>query len=117
MEDLISAGEEESCSLKQKVTFHVIMSVLISCCSSFRETCFPFAIRVFNLLRKRVKKLKSIMATVVRSAVSADSRVQSAAPRGCWRSSWGVGFRQGTLVLLQQIDSDHEIFRLEGFMS
>lgn len=64
VEDLISAGEEESCSLKQKVTFHVIMSVLISCCSSFRETCFPFAIRVFNLLRKRVKKLKSIMATV-----------------------------------------------------
>ncbi|KAH0507192.1 HEAT repeat-containing protein 1 [Microtus ochrogaster] len=64
VEDLISAGEEESCSLKQKVTFHVIMSVLISCCSSFRETCFPFAIRVFSLLRKKIKKLKSIMATV-----------------------------------------------------
>lgn len=106
MEDLISAGEKESYNLKQKVTSHVIMSVLISCCSSFRETCFPFAIRVFNLLRKKVKKLKSIMATVVRRAVPADGWVQSAVQRGCWAqkpislgsgSSGGSGFQAKVL--------------------
>ncbi|XP_059119394.1 HEAT repeat-containing protein 1 [Peromyscus eremicus] len=64
VEDLISAGEKESYNLKQKVTFHVIVSVLISCCSSFRETCFPFAIRVFSLLQKKVRKLKSIITAV-----------------------------------------------------
>lgn len=36
------------------------------------------------------------MATVVRSAVSADSWVQSAAQRGCWGSSWGVGSSGGS---------------------
>lgn len=61
------------------------------------------------------------MATVVRSAVSADSRVQSAVGAGDLAGEWeavvAVGFRQGTLMLLQQIYSDHEISRLEGFMS
>lgn len=63
------------------------------------------------------------MATVVRSAVSADSWVQSAAQRGCWGSSWGVGSSGGSGFqarysrALQQIYSDHEISRLEGFMS
>ncbi|XP_055459894.1 HEAT repeat-containing protein 1 [Psammomys obesus] len=64
VEDLVHAGEKESYNLKQKVAFHVIVSVLISCCSSFRETCFPFAIRVFSLLQKKIKKLKSIITAV-----------------------------------------------------
>ncbi|KAL1785256.1 HEAT repeat-containing protein 1 [Sigmodon hispidus] len=64
VEDLISAGDKESYSLRQKVTFHVIVSVLISCCSSFRETCFPFAIQVFGLLQKKIKKLKSTITAV-----------------------------------------------------
>ncbi|XP_028625749.1 HEAT repeat-containing protein 1 [Grammomys surdaster] len=64
VEDLVCAGEKESYNLKQKVAFHVIMSVLTSCCSSFRETCFPFAIRVFSLLQKKIKKLKSIITAV-----------------------------------------------------
>ncbi|XP_066239766.1 HEAT repeat-containing protein 1 isoform X1 [Saccopteryx leptura] len=64
VEDLISVGEKESFSLKQKVTFHVIMAVLVSCCSSLKETHFPFAIRVFSLLQKKIKKLESVMAAV-----------------------------------------------------
>nr|XP_036863195.1 HEAT repeat-containing protein 1 isoform X2 [Manis javanica] len=64
VEDLISIGEKESFSLKQKVTFHVIMAVLVSCCSSLKETHFPFAIRVFSLLQKRIKKLESIITAV-----------------------------------------------------
>lgn len=68
VEDLVSVGEKESFSLKQKVTFHVIMAVLISCCSSSKETHFPFAIRVFDLLQKKIKKLESVIAAVVRRA-------------------------------------------------
>ncbi|XP_008571640.1 PREDICTED: HEAT repeat-containing protein 1 [Galeopterus variegatus] len=64
VEDLISVGEKESFSLKQKVTFHVIVSVLVSCCSPLEETHFPFAIRVFSLLQKKVKKLESVMTAV-----------------------------------------------------
>nr|XP_020013060.1 HEAT repeat-containing protein 1 isoform X3 [Castor canadensis] len=64
VEDLISAAEKESFNLKQKVTFHVIMSVLTSCCTSSRETHFPFAVRVFSLLQKTVKKLESVITAV-----------------------------------------------------
>uniref|UniRef100_A0A2K5L449 HEAT repeat-containing protein 1 n=1 Tax=Cercocebus atys TaxID=9531 RepID=A0A2K5L449_CERAT len=64
VEDLISLGEEESVNQKQKVTFHVVMSVLVSCCSSLKETHFPFAIRVFSLLQKKIKKLESVITAV-----------------------------------------------------
>ncbi|XP_024894833.1 LOW QUALITY PROTEIN: HEAT repeat-containing protein 1 [Pteropus alecto] len=75
VEDLVSVGEKESFSLKQKVTFHVIMAVLISCCSSSKETHFPFAIRVFGLLQKKIKKLESVIAAVVRRAKSLERMV------------------------------------------
>uniref|UniRef100_A0A8C5VQD2 HEAT repeat-containing protein 1 n=1 Tax=Microcebus murinus TaxID=30608 RepID=A0A8C5VQD2_MICMU len=64
VEDLISIGEKESYNLKQKVTFHVVMSVLVSCCSSLKGTHFPFAIRVFSLLQKKIKKLESVINAV-----------------------------------------------------
>ncbi|XP_072612013.1 HEAT repeat-containing protein 1 isoform X2 [Vulpes vulpes] len=64
VEDLISMGEKECFSLKQKVTFHVIMAVLVSCCSSLKEAHFPFAIRVFSLLQKKIKKLESVITAV-----------------------------------------------------
>ncbi|XP_008057279.1 HEAT repeat-containing protein 1 [Carlito syrichta] len=64
VEDLITVGEKESINLKQKVTFHVIMSVLVSCCSSLKETHFPFAMRVFSLLQKKIKKLETIITAV-----------------------------------------------------
>lgn len=64
VEDLISASEKEALNLKQKVTFHVIVSVLVSCCSSLKETHFPFAIRVFSLLQKKIKTLGSVMTAL-----------------------------------------------------
>ncbi|XP_055969563.1 HEAT repeat-containing protein 1 [Sorex fumeus] len=64
VEDLVSVGEKESYSLKQKVTFHVIMAVLVSCCSSLKGTHFPFAIRVFSLLQKKIKELRNVITAV-----------------------------------------------------
>ncbi|XP_053460282.1 HEAT repeat-containing protein 1 isoform X2 [Nycticebus coucang] len=64
VEDLVSVGEKECYSLKQKVTFHVIVSVLVSCCSSLKGTHFPFARRIFSLLQKKMKKLESVITTV-----------------------------------------------------
>ncbi|XP_037024057.2 HEAT repeat-containing protein 1 [Artibeus jamaicensis] len=64
VEGLISIGEKEPLSLQQKVTSHVVMSVLVSCCSSSKETHFPFAIRVFSLLQKKIKKLESVLTAV-----------------------------------------------------
>ncbi|XP_015359837.1 HEAT repeat-containing protein 1 isoform X1 [Marmota marmota marmota] len=64
VEDLINTGEKETFSLKQKVTFHVIVSVLVSCCSSLKETRFPFAMRVFSLLQKKIKKLESVITAM-----------------------------------------------------
>ncbi|XP_049553297.1 HEAT repeat-containing protein 1 isoform X3 [Orcinus orca] len=40
------------------------MAVLVSCCSSLKETHFPFATRVFSLLQKKIKKLESVITTV-----------------------------------------------------
>uniref|UniRef100_A0A4X2KD30 HEAT repeat-containing protein 1 n=1 Tax=Vombatus ursinus TaxID=29139 RepID=A0A4X2KD30_VOMUR len=56
VEDLIAVGEKESYTLKQKVTSQVIISVLVSCCSSLKETHFPFALRVFNLLERKIRE-------------------------------------------------------------
>ncbi|KAG3257809.1 HEAT repeat containing 1 [Ictidomys tridecemlineatus] len=64
VEDLINASEKETFSLKQKVTFHVIVSILVSCCSSLKETRFPFAMRVFGLLQKKIKKLESVITAM-----------------------------------------------------
>lgn len=64
VENLISIGAKESFNRKQKVTFHVIMAVLVSCCSSVKETYFPFAIKVFSLLQKKIKELQSVITAV-----------------------------------------------------
>ncbi|XP_003410958.1 HEAT repeat-containing protein 1 isoform X1 [Loxodonta africana] len=64
VEDLISVSEKEAYNLRQKVTFHVIMSVLVGCCSSLKGTHFPFAMRVFSLLQKKIKKLESVITAV-----------------------------------------------------
>ncbi|XP_058525366.1 HEAT repeat-containing protein 1 isoform X2 [Ochotona princeps] len=64
VEDLISVGEKEASTLKQKVAFHVIMSVLVSCCSSLKGTHFPLALRVFNWLQKKIKKFESVITAV-----------------------------------------------------
>ncbi|KAM5235768.1 HEAT repeat-containing protein 1 [Ctenodactylus gundi] len=64
VEDLINASEKEAFTLKQKVTGHLVMSALISCCSSSKETHFPFATRVFSLLQKKIKKLESVITAM-----------------------------------------------------
>ncbi|XP_051849505.1 HEAT repeat-containing protein 1 [Antechinus flavipes] len=56
VEDLIAVGEKESYTLKQKVTSQVVISVLVSCCSSLKETHFPFALKVFNLLERKIRE-------------------------------------------------------------
>ena len=82
VEDLIGVGEKESFSVKQKVTFHVVMAVLVSCCSSLKETHFPFATRVFSLLQKKIKKLESVITTVVSKECrgSGESKVETTLP-------------------------------------
>ncbi|XP_029787504.1 HEAT repeat-containing protein 1 isoform X2 [Suricata suricatta] len=64
VEDLISIGEKECFSLKQKVTSQVVTAVLVSCCSSLKDTHFPVAIRVFSLLQKKIKKLEGVITAV-----------------------------------------------------
>ena len=82
VEDLRGVGEKESFSVKQKVTFHVVMAVLVSCCSSLKETHFPFATRVFSLLQKKIKKLESVITTVVSKECrgSGESNVETTLP-------------------------------------
>lgn len=74
VEELIGIGEKECFSLKQKVTSHVVTAVLVSCCSSLKETHFPFATRVFSLLQKKIKKLEGVITAVVSSAKSLENR-------------------------------------------
>uniref|UniRef100_A0A5F8GH43 HEAT repeat-containing protein 1 n=1 Tax=Monodelphis domestica TaxID=13616 RepID=A0A5F8GH43_MONDO len=60
VEDLIAVGEKECCTLRQKVTSQVVISVLVSCSSSLKETHFPFALRVFNLLERKIREAEVI---------------------------------------------------------
>ncbi|XP_044532879.1 HEAT repeat-containing protein 1 [Gracilinanus agilis] len=60
VEDLIAVGEKECYTLRQKVTSQVVISVLVSCSSSLKETHFPFALRVFNLLERKIREAEVI---------------------------------------------------------
>ncbi|KAM6218768.1 HEAT repeat-containing protein 1 isoform 2-T2 [Rhynchocyon petersi] len=64
VEDLVRVGEKDAYNLRQKVTFHVVVSALVSCCSSLKETHFPFATRVFGLLQNKVKRLAGVITAV-----------------------------------------------------
>ncbi|XP_004712243.1 HEAT repeat-containing protein 1 [Echinops telfairi] len=64
VEELIDVVDKDACTVRQKVALHVIVSVLVACCSSLKETNFPFAIRVFSLLQKKIKELESVNAAV-----------------------------------------------------
>ncbi|NXY21605.1 HEAT1 protein, partial [Atrichornis clamosus] len=61
VDDLILVAEAESDSLRQKVTTHVIGSVLVQCCcnTQMKENYFPVAIRVFRFLDKKIKNLRT----------------------------------------------------------
>lgn len=114
VEDLVRAGEKESYTVKQKVAFHVIVSVLVSCCSSLRETCFPFAIKVFSLLQKKIKKLKSIITAV---EVPSEWHLELMLNRGLPEELWVHYVRQ--LHSAQRIateDSVLLVFSLKSFI-
>ncbi|NWV31460.1 HEAT1 protein, partial [Grantiella picta] len=59
--DLILVAERESDTVRQKVTTHIIGSVLVQCCCSpqMKENYFPVAIRVFCFLDKKIKNLRT----------------------------------------------------------
>ncbi|XP_068866429.1 HEAT repeat-containing protein 1 [Aphelocoma coerulescens] len=61
VDDLILVAETESDSVRQKVTTHIIGSVLVQCCcnTQMKENYFPAAIRVFCFLDKKIKNLRS----------------------------------------------------------
>ncbi|XP_019507348.1 PREDICTED: HEAT repeat-containing protein 1 [Hipposideros armiger] len=114
VEDLISVGEKESFSPKQKVTFHVIMAVLISCCSSLKETHFPFAIRVFSLLQEKIKKLGSVITAV---EIPSDWHIELMTDRGMPAELWAHYIQQvNTAQRIAVEDSVLLVFSLKNFI-
>ncbi|NXK24135.1 HEAT1 protein, partial [Arenaria interpres] len=61
VDDLILVAETESDSVRQKVTTHIIGSVLVQCCcnTQMKESYFSVAIRVFRFLDKKIKSLRA----------------------------------------------------------
>uniref|UniRef100_A0A8C5UIS2 HEAT repeat-containing protein 1 n=1 Tax=Malurus cyaneus samueli TaxID=2593467 RepID=A0A8C5UIS2_9PASS len=61
IDDLIVIAEMESDSVRQKVTTHIIGSVLVQCCcnAQMKENYFPVAVRVFRFLDKKIKDLRT----------------------------------------------------------
>uniref|UniRef100_A0A671G2F7 HEAT repeat-containing protein 1 n=1 Tax=Rhinolophus ferrumequinum TaxID=59479 RepID=A0A671G2F7_RHIFE len=114
VEDLISIAEKESFTPKQKVTFHVIMAVLISCCSSLKETHFPFAIRVFGLLQEKIKKLGSVITAV---EIPSDWHIELMTDRGMPAELWAHYIQQvNTAQRIAVEDSVLLVFSLKNFI-
>nr|XP_021533027.1 HEAT repeat-containing protein 1 isoform X3 [Aotus nancymaae] len=114
VEDLISMVEKESFNLKQKVTFHVITSVLVSCCSSLKETHFPFAIRVFSLLLKKIKKLESVITAV---EIPSEWHIELMLDRGIPVELWAHYVEElNTTQRVAVEDSVLLVFSLKNFM-
>ncbi|NXC32312.1 HEAT1 protein, partial [Campylorhamphus procurvoides] len=61
VDDLILIAETQSDSVRQKVTTHMIGSLLVQCCCStqMKENYFSVAIRVFRFLDKKIKNLRA----------------------------------------------------------
>uniref|UniRef100_A0A8B9EJH9 HEAT repeat-containing protein 1 n=1 Tax=Anser cygnoides TaxID=8845 RepID=A0A8B9EJH9_ANSCY len=68
VDDLICVAETESDNVKQKVTAHIIGSVLVQCCcdSQMKESYFSVAIRVFRFLDEKIRNLKACHPAEVR---------------------------------------------------
>uniref|UniRef100_A0A669P062 HEAT repeat-containing protein 1 n=1 Tax=Phasianus colchicus TaxID=9054 RepID=A0A669P062_PHACC len=60
VDDLILVAEMESDSVRQKVTAHVIGSMLVQCCCNLpmKENYFSVALRVFNFLDEKIRNLR-----------------------------------------------------------
>uniref|UniRef100_A0A8D0H953 HEAT repeat-containing protein 1 n=1 Tax=Sphenodon punctatus TaxID=8508 RepID=A0A8D0H953_SPHPU len=58
VEGLVSVGEKESYTVKEKVTAHIISSVLVQCCcnSQKEEWHLSLALKVFYLLKGKIGK-------------------------------------------------------------
>uniref|UniRef100_A0A8C3P4L5 HEAT repeat-containing protein 1 n=1 Tax=Cyanoderma ruficeps TaxID=181631 RepID=A0A8C3P4L5_9PASS len=61
VDDLLLVAETESDSVRQRVTTHIIASVLVQCCcnTQMKENYFPVAIRVFRFLDKKIQNLRT----------------------------------------------------------
>uniref|UniRef100_A0A669P181 HEAT repeat-containing protein 1 n=1 Tax=Phasianus colchicus TaxID=9054 RepID=A0A669P181_PHACC len=65
VDDLILVAEMESDSVRQKVTAHVIGSMLVQCCCNLpmKENYFSVALRVFNFLDEKIRNLRASSCT------------------------------------------------------
>uniref|UniRef100_A0A8C0HS52 HEAT repeat-containing protein 1 n=1 Tax=Buteo japonicus TaxID=224669 RepID=A0A8C0HS52_9AVES len=61
VDGLILVAETESDSVRQKITTHIIGSVLVQCCcnTQMKESYFSVAIKVFCFLDKKIKNLRA----------------------------------------------------------
>uniref|UniRef100_A0A8C3P1E3 HEAT repeat-containing protein 1 n=1 Tax=Cyanoderma ruficeps TaxID=181631 RepID=A0A8C3P1E3_9PASS len=68
VDDLLLVAETESDSVRQRVTTHIIASVLVQCCcnTQMKENYFPVAIRVFRFLDKKIQNLRTCEPAQVR---------------------------------------------------
>uniref|UniRef100_A0A8C0C2D1 HEAT repeat-containing protein 1 n=1 Tax=Buteo japonicus TaxID=224669 RepID=A0A8C0C2D1_9AVES len=68
VDGLILVAETESDSVRQKITTHIIGSVLVQCCcnTQMKESYFSVAIKVFCFLDKKIKNLRACDAAEVR---------------------------------------------------
>uniref|UniRef100_A0A803Y7M6 HEAT repeat-containing protein 1 n=1 Tax=Meleagris gallopavo TaxID=9103 RepID=A0A803Y7M6_MELGA len=69
VDDLILVAEMESDSVRQKVTAHVIGSMLVQCCCNLpmKENYFSVALRVFHFLDEKIRNLRACHPEEVRS--------------------------------------------------
>uniref|UniRef100_A0A8C3L5Z6 HEAT repeat-containing protein 1 n=1 Tax=Chrysolophus pictus TaxID=9089 RepID=A0A8C3L5Z6_CHRPC len=65
VDDLILVAEMESDSVRQKVTAHVIGSMLVQCCCNLpmKENYFSVALRVFHFLDEKIRNLRASSCT------------------------------------------------------
>uniref|UniRef100_A0A803XPZ9 HEAT repeat-containing protein 1 n=1 Tax=Meleagris gallopavo TaxID=9103 RepID=A0A803XPZ9_MELGA len=68
VDDLILVAEMESDSVRQKVTAHVIGSMLVQCCCNLpmKENYFSVALRVFHFLDEKIRNLRACHPEEVR---------------------------------------------------
>uniref|UniRef100_A0A8B9CCL5 HEAT repeat-containing protein 1 n=1 Tax=Anser brachyrhynchus TaxID=132585 RepID=A0A8B9CCL5_9AVES len=105
VDDLICVAETESDNVKQKVTAHIIGSVLVQCCcdSQMKESYFSVAIRVFRFLDEKIRNLKNALTEIP--------------------SNWSIETTQESLVpmdlltaYIEKLDSDQTVDAEESAM-
>uniref|UniRef100_A0A669NWM4 HEAT repeat-containing protein 1 n=1 Tax=Phasianus colchicus TaxID=9054 RepID=A0A669NWM4_PHACC len=84
VDDLILVAEMESDSVRQKVTAHVIGSMLVQCCCNLpmKENYFSVALRVFNFLDEKIRNLRLMLITETPSNWSVETIQESLVPVG-----------------------------------